>query len=97
MSTNEPQEPVSTEGAQPDDDERVDVLVEDLFIEEFPVLRQTNMERAAPTRHAKGRATRVILGLLALSAVGALALTAMLIAGSRPTFRSRVAQALRLA
>jgi hypothetical protein len=76
MNTNEPREPASIEGAQLGDDERVDVLVEDLFIEEYPpaIGEEIGEKRAL----AKGRRIMsgkgILGGIFALGIIGILAM-----------------------
>lgn len=76
MNTNEPREPASTEGAQLGDDERVDVLVEDLFIEEYPpaIGEPTEAKRAlAPARRIT-RGKGIVGGMLLLGLFGIVAM-----------------------
>jgi hypothetical protein len=102
MNTEEPREPASTEGGQFGDDERVEVLVEDLFIEEY----DPNAVQASPAKE-RGRFARamsplrtrkkpIVGGILALTG---LALAAMLFSGrSRKTSRiSRLLHRLGIA
>ena len=75
MSINEPREPASTEGGQPADDQ-VEVLVEDLFIEEYetpltlapehPPAKERKSRMARAVRPLRTRAKPLIAGLLAL-------------------------------
>ena len=82
MNTNEPREPASTEGAQLGDDERVDVLVEDLFIEEYPPAIGEEMEekRALAPARRMTRGKGILGGIVAL---GILGMVAMLVARPR--------------
>ena len=86
MNINEPREPASTEGGQFGDDEQVEVLVEDLFIEEYDPKSALATER----ERDRGRIARVMSPIRArkkpifggLLAIGGLALVALLL-GSR--------------
>ena len=86
MNSNEPREPVSTEGAQFGDDDHVEVLVEDLFIEDY----QTPLTLPAehPRHRHRGRVSRVMrrsaTSLLGgIAAVGGLVLAALFFKGRR--------------
>lgn len=72
MNTNEPREPASTEGAQLGNDERVEVLVEDLFIEEYPAMPERGPERRralVPARRKMTRGKGIALGAIALGVI----------------------------
>ena len=86
MNTNEPREPASTEGAQFGDDDHVEVLVEDLFIEDY----QTPLTLAPqhPERRGRGRVARAmrkrapsLLGSVA--AIGGLLVATLFFSGRR--------------
>ncbi len=85
MSINEPTEPASTEGGLPTDDQ-VEVLVEDLFIEEYeapltlapdhPAAKERKGRVARAVRPIRTRAKPLIAGLFAL---GGLALATLIL------------------
>jgi hypothetical protein len=97
MDRNEPQEPSSSEGGQPGDDDHVEVLVEDLFIEEYPEAiaheRSPHERRGRLTRAVRrpfgGRAKTLLVGLFAL---GALAVATLVLS----TRRRRASRLTRL-
>ncbi len=86
MNTNEPREPISTEGGQFGDDDHVEVLVEDLFIEEYqtpltlPQEPQRERRRARVARIMRRRETSLIGGI---AAIGGLVLAALFLKGRR--------------
>lgn len=85
MSINEPREPASTEGGQTTDDQ-VEVLVEDLFIEEYeapltlapdrPAAKERKSRMARAVRPIRTRVKPLIAGLLAL---GGLAIATLIL------------------
>lgn len=84
MNTNEPREPLSSEGGQLGDADRVEVMVEDLFIEEYPPVVAPEKEvgrLARAVRPLRGRKKSLLAGLAAL---GALALVTLFSASARP-------------
>lgn len=90
MNTNDPREPASTEGGQFGDDDNVEVLVEDLFIEDYqtPLAPQRQLaprERGRIARIVKN-ATPLVMGI---AAVGGFVL-AMLLLGSHHRKPSRM-------
>ena len=101
MNTNEPREPASSEGAQFGDDDHVEVLVEDLFIEDY----QTPLTLAPqPERRERGRVGRVMrkraTSLLGgVAAIGGLVLATLFFSGRRrkPSRLSRLFLKLGLA
>ncbi|MDF2694904.1 MAG: hypothetical protein K0S65_3287 [Labilithrix sp.] len=99
MNIDKPREPVSTEEGQIGDDERVEVLVEDLFIEQYDPQSALATERGS--KNERGRIARVMSPIRArkkpilggLLAIGGLTLAAMLI-GTRSRKRSRLSRLL---
>ena len=89
MNTNEPREPISTEGGQFGDEDHVEVLVEDLFIEDYqtpltlpsdrPMMKKQGRLRRA-VQPIRNNASSVIGGLLA---IGGLALAMIFLADRR--------------
>lgn len=104
MNTNEPREPSSTEGAQFGDDDHVEVLVEDLFIEDYQTPLTLAPQHPERRRHERGRVARAmrkraptLLG--GLAAVGGLVLATLFFSGRRrkPSRLSRLFLKLGLA
>ena len=87
MNTNEPREPVSTEGGQFGDDDHVEVLVEDLFIEDYQTPLTLPPEQARGARQ-RGRVARVMrrsaTSLIGgIAAIGGLVLATLFLTGRR--------------
>jgi hypothetical protein len=84
MNINEPREPISTEGGQFGDDDHVEVLVEDLFIEDYQtpltLVPKPERRRARVARVMRTRATSLIGGV---AAIGGLVLATMFFTGRR--------------
>ncbi|MBX3206486.1 MAG: hypothetical protein KF764_15535 [Labilithrix sp.] len=103
MNIDEPREPSSTEGRELGDDEPLEVLVEDLFIEEYgePSAIARAESRRAKRRSRLARAVRPLRSrsvLAGLFALGGLALAAMLFSDRRrPSRLSRLLHGLGLA
>jgi hypothetical protein len=98
MNIDEPRESSSTEEGQVGDDERVEVLVEDLFIEEFQTAPPPEPRERAKAMRARasraiepvrGRTKSLMVGLLAL---GGLALATLFVSGRprKASMRSRL-------
>ncbi len=71
MNVNRPNEP----GSMASDDEPVEVLVEDLFIEEYPpgIVQLESENRGLETRRrTRGRIAKILLGVLAIGAIAML-------------------------
>lgn len=87
MNTNEPREPASTEGAEFGEDDHVEVLVEDLFIEDYQTPLALPIEHPQQQRR-RGRVSRVMrrsaTSLLGgIAAVGGLVLATLFFTGRR--------------
>ncbi|MBX3214475.1 MAG: hypothetical protein KF850_20735 [Labilithrix sp.] len=101
MNIDEPREPTSTEGRELGADEPVEVLVEDLFIEEYetplvqardPMSREKGRSRLSrAVRPLRSNGKPLLAGLLAL---GGLALASLLFGGRRRK-ASRLSQLVR--
>ena len=84
MNSNEPREPISTEGGQFGDDDHVEVLVEDLFIEDYQtpltLPKTPERRRSRVGRVMRKRATSLVGGV---AAIGGLVLATLFFAGRR--------------
>ncbi len=84
MTMSEPREPLSTEGGQFGDDDHVEVLVEDLFIEDYQtpltLPAQPERRRSRVARAMRTRATSLVGGI---AAVGGLVLATLFFTGRR--------------
>ncbi|MBX3258326.1 MAG: hypothetical protein KIS78_31310 [Labilithrix sp.] len=102
MNVDEPREPTSTEGTELGDGEPVEVLVEDLFIEEYetPLVQASDPRSVERERSRLARAVRplrshgksLLAGLLAL---GGLALATLFLNSGRKRKVSRLSRLVR--
>jgi len=100
MNIDDPREPISTEGGQFGDDDHVEVLVEDLFIEDYQtplaLAERPERHRGRMARVMRKRATSLIGGV---AAIGGLVLVTLFFSGRRrrPSAMSRLFLKLGLA